>query len=153
VFMAYLQRVVSGGGYVDREFGAGLGRIDVLIRKPYTGADGKPAVQKEVVELKVRRAKSGDPLADGLAQLDRYLDQLGMDTGYVIIFDRRPKVLRGRPRPEISGTRTPDGRPVTLLRALSPQGHSRGNLVNGVLFGMWRSSRLIARREAAPCAG
>ena len=67
IFMAYLQRVVNGGGFIDREFGAGTGRIDVLVRKPYTGPDGKPAFQKEAVELKVRRAKDGDPLAEAWA--------------------------------------------------------------------------------------
>ena len=28
IFMAYLQRVVNGGGFVDREYGVGRGRID-----------------------------------------------------------------------------------------------------------------------------
>ena len=36
VLMAYLQRVVNGGGTVDREYGVGRGRIDLLVRWPYT---------------------------------------------------------------------------------------------------------------------
>jgi len=34
VFMAWLQRVVNGGGIIDREYGIGRGRIDILIRWP-----------------------------------------------------------------------------------------------------------------------
>jgi hypothetical protein len=116
IFMAYVQRVVNGGGYVDREYGAGTGRIDVLIRKPYTGPDGKPAQQKEALELKVRRAKDGDPLDTALGQLDDYLTRHHLNTGYLVIFDRRPEKARDRHRAEISEVSSPAGRPVTLLR-------------------------------------
>jgi hypothetical protein len=117
VFQAYLQRIVNGGGWVDREYGVGQGRIDLFIRKPYTNADGKPAVQREVIELKVRRQRQGNPLTGSLVQIDGYLDQLGLDTGTVIIFDRRPSVLRKRPNPAITSTSTPSGREITLLIA------------------------------------
>jgi hypothetical protein len=117
VFMAFLQRIVNGGGFIDREYGVGRGRIDILVRKPYTDGNGKPAVQREAIELKVRRAKQGDPLDDGLRQLDEYLVRLGLESGTLVIFDRRPKALRGRPHTEIVDTRSPAGRPVTLLRA------------------------------------
>lgn len=117
VFMAFLQRVVNGGGFVDREYGVGRGRIDLLVRKPYTSSDGKPAVQQEVIELKVRRQNRGNPLKDGLAQLDEYLDRLGLDTGTLVIFDRRPSATRKRLNPEITRTRTLAGRDATLLLA------------------------------------
>ncbi len=117
VFMAYLQRVVNGGGYVDREYGVGRGRVDLLIRKPYTEADGKPAVQREAIELKVRRQGQGNPLKDGLAQLDEYLTRLNLDTGTLIIFDRRPSALRKRSNPQFSRLTAPSGREITLLSA------------------------------------
>jgi len=116
VFMAFLQRVVNGGGLIEREYGVGRRRIDILVRKPYTGADGKPALQQEVVELKVRRQHQSDPLKEGLQQLDEYLSRLGLDFGTLLIFDRRPGAVRKQPNPEISRTRTPGGREVTLLR-------------------------------------
>src|SRR5260370_41676612 len=47
--MAYLQRIVNGGGHVSREYGVGRGRIDILIRKPY----GDHQEQLEAIELKV----------------------------------------------------------------------------------------------------
>ncbi len=34
--MGYLHRIVNGGGYIDREYGVGRGRIDLLIRWPHT---------------------------------------------------------------------------------------------------------------------
>ncbi|MBM4353323.1 MAG: ATP-binding protein [Deltaproteobacteria bacterium] len=34
VLMAFLQRIVNGGGYVDREYGVGRGRIDLLVKWP-----------------------------------------------------------------------------------------------------------------------
>jgi hypothetical protein len=117
VFVAFLQRIVNGGGFVDCEYGVGRGRIDVLVRKPYTNADGKPAVQREVVELKVRRQHQSDPLKDGLRQLDEYLSRLGLDSGTLLVFDRRPSAVRKRSAPEITRTRTQAGREVTLLRA------------------------------------
>ncbi|MBO0801656.1 MAG: ATP-binding protein [Nocardiopsaceae bacterium] len=116
IFMAYLQRVVNGGGYADREYGAGRGWIDILVRKPLAGDDGR-AVQKEVIELKVRRAKEADPLDEGLAQLDRYLGAHHLDHGYLVIFDRRPAEVRSHHSAELSDSVTPEGRKVTLLRA------------------------------------
>lgn len=117
VFMAYLQRVVNGGGQVAREYGIGRGRIDLLVTKPYTDADGKPAVQREVIELKVRREGERDPLKAALAQLDEYLGRLDLYAGILIIFDRRPEVIRECPAPETAGHRTPEGREITVLTA------------------------------------
>lgn len=88
-----------------------------MVRKPYTDADGKPAVQREAVENKVRRARTGDPLKQGLTQLDGYLSRLGLDSGTMLIFDRRPSAVKRQPNPEFSRERTPAGRDVTLLRA------------------------------------
>ena len=104
IFMAYLQRVVNGwrpcdGHSVDREYGIGAGRTDILVRKPWAGPDGKPALQMEAIELKVRTAKTGDPLPEGLAQLDGYLSRCGLDDGYLLIFDRRPAAVRQEIQP------------------------------------------------------
>ena len=113
VFTAFLQRVVNGGGFVDREYGIGRGRIDLLVRKPY----GDGLVQREAVELKVWHPQKADPLPQGLVQLDGYLDRLGLDTGTLIIFDRRPDAAPVADRTGISETTSPGGRIVTLLRA------------------------------------
>jgi hypothetical protein len=113
VLMAWLQRIVNGGGYVEREYGVGRGRVDILVRKSH--GDGK--TQLEGVELKVWRPGARDPLPEGLAQLDTYLAQLGLDTGTLIIFDRRPQAAPISERGEFSTEHSPAGRNITLLRA------------------------------------
>jgi hypothetical protein len=117
VFMGFLHRIVNGGGYIDREYGVGRGRIDLLIRWPYSDQDGKPDQQWEAIELKVRRGNRADPLAEGLDQLDRYLDRLGLDTGTHIIFDRRPELPPVHQRTGITETHTASGKKITLVRA------------------------------------
>jgi hypothetical protein len=113
VFTAFLQRVVNGGGFVDREYGIGRGRIDLRVRKPY----GDGFLQREAVELKVWQPRKADPLAKGLAQLDGYLDRLGLDPGTLVIFDRRPDAAPVTERTAITRVDSPAGRAITLLRA------------------------------------
>ncbi len=119
VLMAYLHRIVNGGGGVEREVGVGRKRIDLVVRWPYTDASGKPAVQRAAMELKVwrDRDKKGDPQAQGLAQLDEYLARLGLDEGVLVIFDARSAAAPIEERTRFEDARTPSGRKVTLLRA------------------------------------
>jgi hypothetical protein len=117
VLMGFLQRVVNGGGYVDREYGVGRGRIDLLIRRPYTDDNGKRQWQREALELKVWHPGKADPLRQGLTQLDGYLDRLGLDTGTLVIFDRRPDAPDLSERTQFDTATTPTARTVTVLRA------------------------------------
>jgi hypothetical protein len=117
IFLAYLTRIVNGGGFVDPEYGVGRGRMDIVVRKPYTGPDGKSALQREAIELKVRTEDTGDVLPEGLAQLDGYLSRLDLDTGALLIFDRRPSAVKRPVDPRFDQARTPSGRDVTLLLA------------------------------------
>jgi hypothetical protein len=115
VLMAFLQRIVNGGGYIDREYGVGRGRVDLLLRWPYRGGDGAPQVQRRAIEIKVWRAGRADPRKQGLEQLDDYLGQLRLARGVLVIFDRRKPRRVAAPRFE--DTSTPSGRAVRLLRA------------------------------------
>jgi hypothetical protein len=117
VLMAFLHRVVNGGGYIDREYGLGFGRIDLLVRQPYTRPDGSRAEQREGLELKVWRDPEKDPLAQGLAQLDGYLDRLELPAGTLIVFDRRACAAPIAERTRFSEVQSPSGRTITLLRA------------------------------------
>jgi hypothetical protein len=117
VLMGFLQRVVNGGGYVEREYGIGRGRIDLLVRWPYQDESGKRRWQREAIELKVRRKGDPDPLDRGLAQLDGYLARLGLDTGVLVVFDRRPDAAPIADRTTFTQATSPSGRPVTVLRA------------------------------------
>jgi len=107
VLMAFLHRVTNADGSLEREYAIGSGRMDLLLRY---GSDTL------AMELKVWRDSERDPLAEGLAQLDRYLSGLGLDTGWLVIFDRRsgqpPIAERTTARP----TATPSGRTVTVIR-------------------------------------
>jgi hypothetical protein len=80
---AFLQRVVNGGGRVHREFAAGRGAMDLLIEY---GPD------RFAVEIK--RVRSRDKLdtviARGVTQLGGYLDTVGLDHGWLVVFDVRP---------------------------------------------------------------
>jgi hypothetical protein len=118
VLMAFLQRIVNGGGFIDREYGLGRRRIDLLIRWPY-GKDGQRQWQREAIELKVWRDKRPDPRDEGLTQLDAYLDRLDMDRGWLVIFDRRATrpAVTAVERIDFDHVTTPSGRAVTLLRA------------------------------------
>jgi hypothetical protein len=116
VEMGFLQRIVNGGGTVDREYGVGRGRIDLLIRKPCTGHDGEKTVQRIAFELKVWRTGRPDPLPAGLQQLDSYLDRMGLDTGVLAIFDRRTTAPPPSDRVTLTTDHSPAGRDITVLR-------------------------------------
>jgi len=88
LLQAFLQRIVNGGGYIDREYGLGLRRTDLLIRKPLTDHYGGP-IQRVVMELKILRRSLDDTIEKGLQQTADYIDRCGsVDEGHLIIFDR-----------------------------------------------------------------
>ena len=88
LLQAFLQRIVNGGGYIDREYGLGRKRTDLLIRKPLTNHYGGP-VQRVVLELKIKRGDLEKVIEKGLQQTWEYMDTVGgVDEGHLIIFDR-----------------------------------------------------------------
>jgi len=88
LLQAFLQRIVNGGGYIDREYGLGRRRTDLLIRKPLTDGYGGP-VQRVVLELKIKRGALHPVIDEGLRQTAGYMDAVGsVDEGHLIIFDR-----------------------------------------------------------------
>ena len=91
LLQAFLQRVVNGGGYIDREYGLGRRRTDLLIRKHLTDRYGGP-VQRIVLELKIKRGSLDTVIEEGLVQTSDYMDLCGsVDEGHLIIFDRTGK--------------------------------------------------------------
>ncbi len=81
MLMAFLQRVVNGGGRIDREYALGKDALDLLIAWK---------TQRIALELKVRHRPTTEP--KGLAQLSGYLDALGLDEGWLVLFDQRADV-------------------------------------------------------------
>jgi hypothetical protein len=108
VLMAFLHRVANGGGTLEREYAIGTGRMDLCLRY---GPDTLG------MELKVWREGEKDPLDEGLVQLDCYLAGLGLDTGWLIIFDRRGGQPPIAERTHASHAVTPGGRRVSVVRA------------------------------------
>ena len=89
LLQAFLQRVVNGGGYIDREYGLGRGRTDLLITKPLTDCYGGP-FQRIVLELKIKRGDLETTIAKGLKQTVGYMDKCGgvINEGHFILFNR-----------------------------------------------------------------
>ncbi len=85
LLQAYLQRIVNGGGRLEREYALGRGRVDLLI---LWRQDGR--IRKFVIECKVLHKDPERTIADGLAQTRGYMDRCGAEAGHLIVFDRAP---------------------------------------------------------------
>ena len=92
LLQAFLQRIVNGGGRVEREYGLGRKRTDLLVLWPVAepGVEGKEHVQRGVIELKVLHKSLEATLAEGLAQTWEYADRCGAEEAHLVIFDRTP---------------------------------------------------------------
>jgi hypothetical protein len=87
LLQAFLQRIVNGGGRVEREYGLGRQRTDLAIFWPYAGG-----TQKVVLELKLWRQSLEATITQGLVQTAAYMDKIDTAVGHLIIFDRRPDI-------------------------------------------------------------
>jgi len=94
LLQAFLQRIVNGGGRINREYGLGRKRTDLFIEWPIDEAQGFfGPMQRIVLELKLWKKGSLDALlAEGLRQTVDYARQCGADEAHLIVFDRRPDV-------------------------------------------------------------
>jgi hypothetical protein len=95
LLQAFLQRIVNGGGLIDREYALGRGRVDLLVRWRYPkGTErGKQQEQRIALELKTLRVKSHSPektLSEGLKQTARYANQSNAAEAHLIVCDERP---------------------------------------------------------------
>ncbi len=83
LIQAFLQRILNGGGRIEREYGLGKQRTDLLIVWPYQGG-----VQEVVIELKIRYGDLEKTIQKGLKQTWQYMDTCGTEQGHLVIFDR-----------------------------------------------------------------
>jgi hypothetical protein len=81
IMMAFMQRVINGGGRIARKYAASTGRTDLCLE--YGG-------QKYPIELKIRYGETTKEKS--LDQIARYMDILGAGQGWLVIFDRRKTV-------------------------------------------------------------
>ena len=92
LLQAFLQRVVNGGGRIEREYALGRRRTDLLIVWPPgrfagTAGPGTPA-RRYVVECKVLRGGLEAAIREGLEQTLAYMDKCRGESGHLVIFDR-----------------------------------------------------------------
>ncbi|MBF0350856.1 MAG: AAA-like domain-containing protein [SAR324 cluster bacterium] len=91
LMQAFLQRILNGGGRIEREYGLGRGRTDLLVIWNHEGG-----VQEVVIELKIQYDSLESTIREGLGQTWEYMDHCGTSEGHLIIFNRRPKVAWSR---------------------------------------------------------
>lgn len=87
LLQAFLQRIVNTGGRVEREYGLGRQRTDLLVIWPY-----KHGVQEVVLELKLRYGSLEKTIEKGLDQTRGYMDKCGTNEGCLLIFDSSAEV-------------------------------------------------------------
>ena len=99
ILQSYLQRVVNGGGRIEREYGLGRGRTDLLVLWPREAGQPSDLWERFVVECKVLRDTDRKSLAGtvekGVKQTLGYMAQCGAEEGHLVVMDRRTGERRG----------------------------------------------------------
>ena len=99
ILQSYLQRVVNGGGRIEREYGLGRGRTDLLVLWPREAGQPSDLWERFVVECKVLRDTDRKSLAwtveKGVKQTLEYMAQCGAKEGHLVVMDRRTGDRRG----------------------------------------------------------
>jgi hypothetical protein len=116
LMQAFLQRIVNGGGRIDREYGLGRGRTDLLVIWPHPAG-----VQEIVIELKIRYNNLESTINEGLEQTYKYMDTCSVvnnnnnnnsTNGHLIIFDRTKK--KSWKKKIFIRERVYEGQPITV---------------------------------------
>ena len=97
LLQAFLQRIANSGGRIEREYGLGRMRTDLLIIWPVAAPPAKAReerarrgsdVRKTVIECKLLRDSLARTVRDGLEQTRAYMDRCAAEAGHLVIFDR-----------------------------------------------------------------
>ncbi|MDI6791486.1 MAG: ATP-binding protein [bacterium] len=83
LLQAFLQRILNSGGRIEREYGLGRLRTDLLLVWPYPGG-----IQQVVIELKLIYGSLSSTIEKGLGKTWEYADRCGADEAHLVIFDR-----------------------------------------------------------------
>ena len=93
ILQAYLQRIVNGGGRIEREYGLGRERTDLLVLWPREEGQPSDLWERFVIECKVLRDSDKKSLAStvekGVEQTLGYMQQCRADEGHLVVMDRR----------------------------------------------------------------
>ena len=120
LLQSYLQRVVNGGGRIEREYGLGRGATDLLVLWPRESGQPSDLWERFVVECKVLRDTDRKSLAwtieRGVEQTLGYMAQCGAEEGHLVVFDRRTGKRRRGGGEAGGGGRRQDGRKVAVWK-------------------------------------
>ena len=118
ILQAYLQRVVNGGGRIEREYGLGRGRTDLLLRWPREPGQPLELWQRFVIECKVLRDADRKSLEGtierGVEQTAGYMARCGAAEGHLVVIDRRAASERRGAGGADPAERRRDGRTVLV---------------------------------------
>ena len=103
VLQAFLQRVLNGGGEIIREMALGKGALDLGVL--FKG-------RKYAVEVKLRYLWDKNP-DKALSQVRGYIDRLGVDEGWLVVFD--PDMAKPWDEKISHEDRTVDGKPIHVF--------------------------------------
>ncbi len=78
LLMAFLQRVINGGGRIEREMAVGNGRTDLAV-----------FWKGQVIPIEIKMHHDARSQPQGLQQLARYMDKLGQKRGYLVLFEKK----------------------------------------------------------------
>ncbi|TWI62071.1 AAA domain-containing protein [Desulfobotulus alkaliphilus] len=93
LMQAFLQRIINGGGRVNREYGLGSRRTDLFLEWPLDKEKGFfGPVQRVVIELKILRKGLENTIKEGLEQTADYADKTGAGEAHLVIFNRKPEI-------------------------------------------------------------
>ena len=112
ILQSYLHRVVNGGGRIEREYGLGRGRTDLLVMWPREPGQPSDLWERFVVECKVLRDSDRKSLAGtvekGVKQTLEYMEKCGAAEGHLVVIDRR-SAAKERRAGEDEGGGGPEG--------------------------------------------
>ena len=164
ILQAYLQRIVNGGGRMEREYGLGRGRTDLLVLWPREPGQPSDLWERFVIECKVLRDTDRQSLEGtierGVEQTLGYMERCRAEEGHLVLIDRRAE------RPESQGPNRAQSTPrrwatSDRLDALVPKGKLHEHTFN-VVFGdalrecnaRWRENEhLVAVERRATIQG
>jgi len=88
LLQAFLQRIVNSGGRIEREYGLGRMRTDLLV----IWTKGNNDIQKTIIELKILYKSLEKTIEQGLEQASAYMERCGCSEGHLVIFNRQDDI-------------------------------------------------------------
>ncbi|MBN1696526.1 MAG: ATP-binding protein [Spirochaetales bacterium] len=87
-FQAFLQRIIDGGGKIQREYGIGRKFTTLTISWPY-----RQSIQKNLIDLHFFKPPLKEQMRKSVEELTVQMKERKISDGYVIIFSKNPDEL------------------------------------------------------------